>query len=115
MSHSGSPGVTITHRALLDAECGAVRISELCEERGLSPESLAKGICARADSGQDWFVTLGGIDASTVRAMLGNPAKDRAPKVPTVRVRAAVARYFGMKSVDIWPPLSHRVGGRIAA
>lgn len=88
----------------IDPEIGAAKIRDLCEEQGLSPEALAKAICARAERQDNWFATLGGVDGSTIRRMLGNPAKGRPAEVPGIRVRAAVARYFGLTPREIWQP-----------
>lgn len=107
-------GLKMTRVTRFDAVAGADRISELCEERGLSPERLAKAICARAESQDDWWTELGGIDGSTVRRALGN--QKNPPRVPDVRVRAAIAKYFGLKPRDIWPPVAAtRPTERIAA
>lgn len=87
-------------RCAYNAEVGAERIYRLCELRGLSPEALAKAICARAEAQANWWPELGGVDPSTIRDVLGT--KDP-PRVPGIRIRAAIAHYFNTTADQIWP------------
>lgn len=77
----------------------ADRIREMRDQRGLSPEALAREI-SKASRAHGW--ERGSVDAHTIRKIEGTG------HVPTTRVRFVVSSYFGLLPHELWEPWRKR-------
>lgn len=93
-------GSTRTRAFFID-HVASNRLIELRENRGLSPERLARLINERAEA-EGWEV--GAVHESTIRRIEGNPRKNVPGVVPSIRVQVVIALFFGIDRQEIWRP-----------
>lgn len=85
--------------ALID-HYAAHRLRDMREERGLSPEALAREIVAQAKR-ESWG-SRGVVDPHTIRRV------ERHGHVPGPRIMFVLAAYFGMRPHEMWVPANRR-------
>lgn len=90
--------------ALIDTYA-ASRLTELREQRGLSPEALAIEINAAALAAG--LGSRGAVDPHTIRRI------ERHGHVPGVRVAFVISSYFELVPHELWHPGNRR--GRVAS
>jgi len=93
LNHSGAMPLIDFHAAQL--------LTEMREERGLSPEALAQQIAVRRDIA-GLPTGRGTVDAHTIRRI------ERHGHVPGPRVAFVLAAFFGMRPNELWRPVHRR-------